>query len=213
MPFNPADLIPSSLNQNDLWSDFCLAVDIYFEDNVQDYIDQISSIRDIRVETDDVYKKLQLRQVGFVLDNSVLARFDSTDLSVFLQDFPRFNEFSGVGILEKIFRRVLKTDVDIVNLWTRDYTSFHSILPIGAITVDNGGLWFLSTHIKLVLNSSDILTLVPITKSINQVISEIFYTFAPINLVLKDIGANEEFTIEPQCICANLVSSVAIQYI
>lgn len=211
--YKPSSLLSQVLNDQETWDQFCEAFDEFLEENVNGYIHQLAEIRDIKPETDDVFKKQALRMLGFSLDDSVLDRFDSTDLFVFLQDFPRYAERSGTDALALMLGRILKSNVQMNNLWTNDYVNFLQALPVGEKTVEEGGHWFLSTHVDVTFDWTSLEALTPSDgMSLPKRIYDIFYQLAPINLVLRSVGNDAEFNVDIG-LRASLSGQVAIQHI
>lgn len=92
-----------------------------------------------------------------------------------------------------------------------DWDAFLTELPQGAVRIDDGGHWFLSTHVEAEFDWEVINSLVREGESIKKKAHDLFYGFAPINLVLRSLGTETNLDMSPLCVCANLGKQVLIQ--
>lgn len=213
MTFHPPNQLPFALSDNLLWDEFTRAVDEFLLAHVQGYIDQLSALRNLSPELERKFKELALRQIGYTLDDATLKGFSPEDVFLLIYDFASFTEHSGTQDFEKFLSRLLKSEVKVKPLWTENYVDFSPVLPPGSVTVDEGGPWFLSTHVSINFNWVELERLTLSGTSLKKRIFDIFYHFAPINLVLKDIGGDLIIMVDPLCVCADQGKQVVIQYV
>ena len=86
-------------------------------------------------------------------------------------------------------------------------------LPDGAIRLEDGGHWFLSTHVEVEFDWDVIKRITREGESIQKKAHDIFYGFAPLNLVLRTVGTTSDLDFSPLCVCTSIGQQVAIQKI
>jgi hypothetical protein len=177
------DLLTNVLKENSTWRDLAAATAEVFETNIEDPIDQLAKIRWIRRDTDPKILENAARMLGFDLTQDVLY-LNAENLTKIVTQLPHYPDHNSTRYFSNFIDMLLNAITDVRYLYTKDYVNFEE-QPGGPLVID-GGQWFLTTHIELNLGllHFDSLLLAD-GESLYSRVRELFYSFAPISLVIE----------------------------
>lgn len=181
--FDLSFLLPKVFLTDDFWADLLTSAATVLDSNVHTPLSNMVNIRVPEAQT-RIYKALNANMMGFDIKDALLtdAGYDRLNRNaggyLYTQGKDNFVCFLGY---------VLGIKLALVRLWTQDYVSFYPSAA-GAPTVFEGGSWYPTTHVGLVYDTNDNVTAtLPVT---TDDLTELFYKYAPIDLVLKWVAAN-----------------------
>ena len=181
---NILDLTTSHLKDRAVWADLAEAFDEIILANVDDPIRQLEYLRFLEPGADPKTIVDVCRMLGFDLSQDVLnmSQDKFTKLASQLGMYPDTN---GTEDFTKFISLMTNGNCSVDYLWTRDYVNFYQE-PLGT-TIDQGGLWFKTTHVNLNMGFSTLEGLqLKDGQTLGQRIVEIFYQQAPATLVIKE---------------------------
>ena len=177
------DIVTSRLSDRDVWSELAIAFDEVVKSNIDDPIQQIELIRYLPPDADRQILMDACRMLGFDLTQDILnlsvEKF--TQIATQLGMYPDTN---GTQAFTKFISLMINGYCEVDYLWSKDYVNFYTV-PKGP-TIEHGGKWFKTTHVDLAMG---FMTLVGLQlksgQTLRQRTVEIFYTQAPITLVIE----------------------------
>lgn len=177
------DLLPDIIRDKPTWKDMFDVFSRVMDTNVDGPIFQLERIRTVDKDSDVGILNSTARLLGFDLTQDVL-NLSADNLTKVVSQLSLYPDQNGTILFTKFIDLILNALTDVQYLWTQDYVNFYPT-PGGALVVD-GGRWFKITHINLsmALLSLDTLVLSP-GQSLYQRVKELFYTFAPVALVIE----------------------------
>jgi len=188
------DLLTPRLKDRDVWADLVQAFDLVMESNVDGPILQLETLRYLPPDADPKVLADACRMLGFNLSQDVLnlSADKFTRLATQLGMYPDTN---GTQSFVKFLSLMINGYCNIDYLWSRDYVNFYPE-PKGEL-LENGGAWFKTTHIDLVMGFFTLagLQLAP-GQTLYQKIIDIFYSQDPITLVIERLGFDVEVEAE-----------------
>ncbi len=275
------------IQEQPIWEELVGAYSQFMADVVIPGVKAVRDTRHVDMDSTTAHKKSVLKLLGFPSGNSLLDIHGPEDLFMLCQEYPQFSSVSGTKKFVSFLSRVLKSEVVVRPLWTRDYATsqktivvpsgtppfistldvplyarltsvvskesgklsqvvgavgsgqfsvtgnttisvlfdaqqsgdtvtidwdaFLPELPENAIRVDNGGHWFLSTHVEAEFDWDMLNQMVREGENIKKKAHDIFYDFAPINLVLRSVGTETSLGVTPIQVSANLAAQIVVQ--
>ena len=177
------DLAPMPILENTTWTDMLDVFAQVMDTNVENPISQLEKIRFIGEGNDDNILRYTARLLGFDLTQDVL-NLNADNLTKIATQLSLYPDSNGTDMFVKFLDLVLNSVTEVDYLYTKDYVNFY-VKRKGNL-VQDGGVWFKTTHIELALTllNLDTLSLSPGT-SLLQRVHELFYTFAPVSLVIE----------------------------
>lgn len=177
------DLLVQPLESNQTWKDLIDAFNSVMDNNVNSPISQLEVIRHITQQSDRQLLKVTARLLGFDSTQDVLD-LSSDNLLRLVSQLPRFPEQNSTIYFRNFIDLLLNANTEITYLYTKDYVNFQDA-PGGAL-ITEGGAWFKTTHIDLdiALRNYDTLVLKQ-GQTINSKVNELFFSYAPITLVIE----------------------------
>lgn len=182
---NVLDLASTVIQENPTWMDMLDVFSEVLATNVEDPIEQLEKIRFIGENADDNILRYTARLLGFDLSQDVL-NLNANNLTKIATQLSMYPDSNGTELFVKFIGLVLNALIEVSYLYTRDYVNFHK-QPQGTM-IEDGGVWFKTTHIDLVaaLLSLETLQLSPGITLVERV-KELFYEFAPAPLVIEQL--------------------------
>lgn len=188
------DLIQGTpLAANTTWTDLATAMVDLFGANVEGPTDQLTSLRFLETTFDQETLKRTCRMLGFDLTQDVLDLHNN--LTKIVTQLPLYAEQNGTKLFTKFIELLLNGTVEVTHLYSKinpeDPTYYGEFFPApGGKLVTEGGDWFETTHINLVLgllfDTAGLQSIVLLPgQSLYQRITEIFYSLCPIALVIN----------------------------
>lgn len=184
-PFaNAADLNVEILKQNPTWDDMLAAFDGMMATNVDAPIAQLETIRYLDPLAEVEVLQKTTRMLGFDASQDVLA-MSAENLTRLVTQLPLYPDYNSTLLFQNFIDLLLNSITSIEYLFTKDYVNFYPY-PKGDM-ITEGGPWFKTTHISLyveLLNpeSLDVISGKPLFRRV----LDVFYTFCPIALVIKN---------------------------
>jgi hypothetical protein len=188
-PVKFTDLFPDLVIDIDAWNDFLNVADDVFSARIDSPIQQLEEIRDLKPldvadgGTDIEIKDRTIRLLGFDISHDFMSlNREQTAKLAYL--FSHYYEQSSTDNWVKFFAFLLGRNVDVLNLYTQDYSSFYEI-PLGDLNVD-GGTFYKTTHVNVSIDLKGLEGKVirrP-DQALQDRVMELFYEYAPINLVV-----------------------------
>lgn len=171
------DRLTEGYRSLDVWSDLFAALSkvmwTYFENQRRAVLDA----RDPGVLTRP-YLPMRLRMLGLDYKSDVLTDEDYIRIASFYALYAKTTKHRDAFIRFMGFMKGL--DMEMFRLWSTDYNAFY----VGhGKTVFEGGDWFPTTHVGLAVSNPN-----EVDRPSDDELTELFYTLAPVNLVLKWIG-------------------------
>lgn len=189
-----ADLAVPIIKANTTWDDMIDVFNTVMATNVDSPIEQLERIRFISASTDDPILATTARLLGFDLSQDVL-NLNADNLAKVVTQLSMYPDQNGTQYFTKFIDLVLNANTEIVSLYTEDYLNFYE-QPKGALLID-GGTWFKTTHISLSINLFSLATLnLSSGETLFDRVKELFYTFAPVALVIDRTDFSEIFADE-----------------
>ena len=194
-----ANLIPGILAENTTYSDFCNSVEAVYEAKINGTIDQLMRVRFPNQRDDVEVSKNNVRLLGFnVTEDFQLLSGVRGNSSIYKIPY-MFSQYHTTSSSEKFFLFLsfcLNREVVCTPLYTKDYSSFFA-KPQGTLSID-GGEWYKTTHVDLSVDITNFDNIVIKPGSdIKSRIVNIFYEFAPIQLVIKRFWFVKKLKFEP----------------
>jgi hypothetical protein len=185
------DLAVPIVTSNPTWADMLDVFAQVMDTNVENPVAQLEKIRFIGENSDDNILQYTARLLGFDLTQDVL-NLNADNLTKIATQLSMYPDSNGTEIFVKFIDLVLNATTEVENLYTKDYVNFY-LEPQGPL-VDEGGVWFKTTHIELgvALLGLEELQLGPGVSLIGR-IKELFYDFAPAALVIERFNLIEVF--------------------
>lgn len=175
--FDLSYLIPSVFMQIDFWSDLLTSWADVANTNLNQPIEALLHIRDPEVQS-TAFKALHSEMMGYEMPASIMTDGAYNRLNrgigeyLWAQGSDTFIQFLGY---------VCGIKLTLMRLWTEDYVNF-SASPGQNNTVFEGGTWYPTTHVGVIVESNPNATdVVALTDS---VLTQKFYEEAPIDLIL-----------------------------
>lgn len=177
------DLLPDIIRDKPTWKDMFDVFSRVMDTNVDGPIFQLERIRTVDKDSDVGILNSTARLLGFDLTQDVL-NLSADNLTKVVSQLSLYPDQNGTILFTKFIDLILNALTEVQYLWTQDYVNFYPT-PGGTLVAD-GGTWFKITHINLsmALLSLDTLVLSP-GQSLYQRVKELFYTFAPVALVIE----------------------------
>lgn len=179
------DLLVDRLNDLSTWSDFAAAMQQLFDSNVAQPINTLQQVRYLEPGTEQALLAATCRLLGFDLEQDVL-NLNVDTFTKLVTTLPLYADQNGTPLFSRFLSLLLNGTINIKYLWTQDYVDFLE-KALGELVYD-GGAWYATTHVELGIGLATIagLSLRPGQTLIDR-IKEIFYSQAPITLVLERI--------------------------
>lgn len=157
--------------------------------NLQD--GRLTDLQDVEsLERDSVVQ--QAKVLGFNFSTSSLFKAeDYLRLTQYISAY--YTETKGTEVWQNFLGFCVNANFQVHVLWTRDYVTFYEEGdPAIGFAVYEGGEWYPTTHVVLEYDSSKFGTLDP------KAVTDFFYYFANINLVLEYISLGITGTLQLQ---------------
>jgi len=117
------------------------------------------------------------------------------NLTKIVTQLPLFPNNNSTIYFKNFLEIILNSVIDVEYLYTEDYENFYPT-PGGPLIID-GGTWFKSTHINVSMNLVDFDSLILSSgETLYQKAISLFYNFAPITLVVKELSFLIIFNVE-----------------
>lgn len=227
-------LLPPYMEGVPIWQDLITIIDNVFQSNVDDPTVWLSQLRFLWLQATSALDKIdsgeilsatdfelpekeilikQAKQLGF--DYQETDQISAEDYQRIVRNIALYWYSKGKPNFIDFLGFVLNCSCKIENLWSNSadataWNTYGTFLPEGdpgiGTEVWNGGTWFPTTHVNVVINPFGFLS-PQLKKLVN-----LFYTIANYNLVLKDVVLEGELYIhsvdDPQL--ANIVVAYPI---
>lgn len=172
--FDTLQTLPPSLTDNPVWSQLAATMTTRLNEDVVKIRKQLSEIRN----PDGLDRKMLTRTnelLGFSFQND---RLTDDDLNRFATYVSKYWPEAGTRRFIDFISYVKDWRLSISQLWTNDYRNFVDAMPPEARPVWENGDWYLTSHVNLTYD------MFRYPDSDSTDLMALFYTFAPIHLVL-----------------------------
>lgn len=182
-----SDLFGGYLKDKQVWVDLVAAMDAVNQANVESPIMQLAEIRYLEPGVEEPVLRETARMLGFDVSQDVLS-LNAENLTKIVTQLPQYPDQNSTEAFIKFVDLIMNSVSDVIYLWTKDYVNFYP-QPDGPTIMDQPpGKWFKTTHIVLnieLLQRESLL--IGEGQSLYGRVLDIFYNFAPIALVIKDL--------------------------
>lgn len=182
---NFGDLEPEYFQQKQFWVDFMEEVSNTLQSQIREPIGEIEDIRHIVENTDPKVISNTIKMLGFNIPAD-LIKHNSERLAKSVYMLSLFHEIAGTDDFVRSIQFVLGREVQVDNLYTRDYEDFYE-KPYGPM-IQDGGDWYLTTHIMLGIEvvPTDVDMVLPENETLASRLIAAYFEFAPINQVVYE---------------------------
>lgn len=184
-PVHLTELVPDLVSNETTWKDLLEVLDSFHKEQITIPALELERIRFLRTRDSEILQRT-VRMLGFDLSSDILS-LNSIGLQRLVHLLPLYHEQNGTEKFQKFLSFLLGREITYNQLYTRDYRNFY-YKPLSALIID-GGSWYKTTHIDVnvdVSGLSEQLIIRP-DQNIRDRLTEIFYAFCPINLVIKHL--------------------------
>ena len=184
-PVTYSDILVELLAQNPTFSNYCGAIDNVFGPNIDFPISQLTNIRSLTQQDDIELRRSTLRMLGYDVTRDFITLNDNiSQLPGYM--FSLYYENAHSDDFWRFISYVLGRQVVVTELYTNDYVSFYEV-PYGTLNI-NGGDWWKTTKVDVTVDIDGLGSRL-ITgpgETFQDRILELFYEYAPINLVVRN---------------------------
>lgn len=186
-------LVGTPLESNLTWTDLLEAFDHVMQGTVDTPIKQLTTIRKITRDTDEAILRQTCHMLGFDLSADYF-KLSNNDILRIVSQLPLFAEHAMDVHWSRFLDFVLNAKTEVSYLWTQDYKTFHR-KPLGSKLYE-GGTWYKTSHVEFVVELRASPQLIEevfgsSNSSLAKQLADIFYEYAPANLVVDRIILNE----------------------
>lgn len=200
----PYDLVSPVLRNNQVWVDLVAALNEVMALNIDGPVRQLETLRYLPPDADQQLLADACRMLGFDLSQDVLnlSVDNFTKIATQLGMYPDNN---GTEQFTKFISLLINGFCEVEYLWSKDYVNFYT-QPQGE-TIENGGLWFKTTHVELSMGFLSTAGLeLGSGQTLFQKTKELFYKQAPITLVIDRSYMSVDTEVE-FCFGARLINN------
>lgn len=143
------ELLPYRLSSTPAWAKLADAVEHIFEQEVWSMVDKISELRDPR-NIEKEFIGLLARYLGLHVKSTIFTEDQYRRVTEAIYEY---YEECGTESLANILSFGQDIPIEIIPLWSNNYSNFQDHVPSGQGTVYDGtGDWYFTPHVEVAIN-------------------------------------------------------------